>query len=296
MKKNGILLCFLICIVMLVMLAGCNSASVGVIGGTDDPTKVFVSGGDKESKAIAQLRIVDGADDGNLVLAGEKETEVYALEVGNIPVFIDGKKALLSDLEDGMPVEIAYNGNIEETFPARLGDVSSISGYSLGTEKNPSGTYYDICGLYINVLNDLWEKDEGLNGGVKYVSVDLSKASGNLTEGEKSAVAWIFASEHQVSGLTLTYDELKGAGYLSQVEHASVPEGKPELYHWEDGVLFSIKAEDSTSAENSFRTELKFDAQKWRSPLGAYFFSNCEAVWPENGKWSEYTIGSEAIS
>ena len=43
-------------------------------------------------------------------------------------------------------------------------------------------------------------------------------------------------------------------------------------------------------------TPVTFDAQKWRSSLGAYFFSNCTAVQSALGEWSDYTIGSEMIS
>ena len=43
-------------------------------------------------------------------------------------------------------------------------------------------------------------------------------------------------------------------------------------------------------------TPVTFDAQKWRSSLGAYFFCDCTAVQSALGEWSEYQIGSEAIS
>ena len=42
--------------------------------------------------------------------------------------------------------------------------------------------------------------------------------------------------------------------------------------------------------------ERSFDAQKWRSPLGAYYFGDCSALWPELGSWSGYKVGHEAIS
>lgn len=85
-----------------------------------------------------------------------------------------------------------------ETYPAQLGGLSRIRAYSLGTEQNPGGTYYDLCGLYLQVLNDLWDADAGLNSKIQYVSVDLSQAPGGLTEAEKAAVAWRFAGQHGV--------------------------------------------------------------------------------------------------
>ena len=38
-----------------------------------------------------------------------------------------------------------------------------------------------------------------------------------------------------------------------------------------------------------------FDAQKWRSGLGAYFLCQCTAQKNVDGKWS-YSVGQEAIS
>ena len=39
-----------------------------------------------------------------------------------------------------------------------------------------------------------------------------------------------------------------------------------------------------------------FDAQKWRSALGAYFFCDCTASQDVDGRWGDYTVGSQAIS
>ena len=47
-----------------------------------------------------------------------------------------------------------------------------------------------------------WSADDGLNGGAELVSVDLSKAPGGLTAGEKAAIAYVFAQKHDVQGLT----------------------------------------------------------------------------------------------
>lgn len=239
------------------------------------------------------LRIVDGAETGQLILAGESAWDVYVLDAREVPVYLDGKPADVSALEDGMPAEISYNGNIEETYPAGLGGVTSVSVYSQGTGKNPDASFYDLCGLYLQVLNDLWEADRGLNDGIHYVSVDLSGAPGGLTEGEKAAVAWIFAGTHQVECLELSYEELREQGYLTQTQTGGASD-KAAVWQWDDGVLFSI-TQDPDGAEDTFPV-LKFDAAKWRSPLGTYYFSGCSASWPEEGGWSGYSVEAEMIS
>ncbi|MBD5532738.1 MAG: hypothetical protein HDQ98_11170 [Lachnospiraceae bacterium] len=240
------------------------------------------------------LRIVDGAESGNLVLAGDSAGEVYSISVGDADVYIDGALSNASVLEDGMLAEIRYTGGIMEIWPMQIGDVESVSVYSKGTQQNPLGQYYDLCGLYLQVLDDLWNVDSGLNGGAAYVSVDLSEASGDLTEGEKAAIAWIFACAHDTEPLTLTYNELAEQGYLS--EYGDFSDDEHKIYEWTEGVLFSITARTDGQDEVYSLPVLQFNAEKWRSPLGAYFFEDCKAVWSESGSWNSYSVGAEAIS
>ena len=60
--------------------------------------------------------------------------------------------------------------------------------------------------------------------------------------------------------------------------------------------MFSIT--DSMKAEERYNglRVIKFDAQKWRSGLGAYIFSDCTASWPQMGTWTDYNVGAHAIS
>ena len=246
-----------------------------------------------ESDTI-KLRIVDGADSGQLILAGEGMGQVYTLSVdGNpdISIFLDGQPADAGALEDGMMAEISYDGAIEESYPGQFGQVYSISVYSLGTQQNPAGSYYDLCGLYLQVLEDLWDRDRGLNSDVSFVSVDLSEAPGGLSEGERHAIAWIFGCGHQVEVMSLTYEELAEQGYLTE----AMPGSKNKLYQWEEGALFRIVSPEGEGGAHSF-PEIRFSASKWRSPRGAYILNDCTALWPETGPWESYEIGEEAIS
>lgn len=244
--------------------------------------------------AILKLRIVDGADSGSLMLAGESGGSVYSLSVKNgaIPIYLDGEPADSSALEDGMMIEVSFNGNVMETFPGQLGQVYGIYSYSRGTKQNPGGGYYDLCGLYLQVLEDLWDRDAGLNGGISYISVDMSDAPGGLTDGEKEAVAWIFGSRHGAEPLAMSYEDLAEQGYLTEVESA----GDFKMYQWEDGILFTITSSQGEAGGTYSLPTLKFNAEKWRGPLGAYFLLDCFAVWPEMGTWDGYEIGGEAIS
>lgn len=272
-------------------------------------------------------RIVDGAEEGELLLAelghalndrelyhhdgksvyrlslngirGEEEVQpdgsILAVDWANngISVYLDGQPADPSVLEDGMAVEISFNGTVLESFPAQLGEVYELHAYSIGTPQSPGGSYYDLCGLYLQVLDDLWEKDRGLNSDVTLAGLDLSEAPGELLDSEKSALAWRFGELHGVEVVEGTFETLAEEGYFTEVsDHPERP-----LYQWEDGCLFTIGANHDHDGEVYFGLPvLFFNAQKWRSPLGAYFFEDCSAVWPEKGTWSGYKIGSEAIS
>ena len=285
MRKIGKSFVSVICCVLL--LAGCAAAPVPRAGGGTEPR----TGAD--GTEILILRIVDGAETGELVLAGAGAGEVYTLSAGSVPICLDGRDADAAALEDGMTVEVEYDW-IETTWPARIAGARALSAYSLGTEKNPGGSCYDLCGLYLQVLEDLWNRDSGLNEGISYLSLDLSEAPGELSEGERAAIAWIFAGAHNAEPLTLTYQQLAEQGYLTEI--AAGKEGRPAAYQWEDGLLFTITADKQAEAQIYSLPVVRFEAMKWRTPLGAYFFTQCSAVWPEMGTWSGYTIGGEAIS
>ena len=95
---NRVKRCSLLLLIIL-LLSGCQAAA--------------------EQETIA-LRIVDGAETGTLVLAGQSAGDVFTVNTENITILLNGKKADASVLEDGMPVEVAYRGGRQETWPVQL--------------------------------------------------------------------------------------------------------------------------------------------------------------------------------
>lgn len=296
MKKWCLFLSLYFCVCLL---AACGAAPAATEPEPDAPTpdSGTPSLAVDEPPAVLSLRIVDGAETGNLLLAGENAGDVYTLSIGDIPLTLNGDQAAVSAavLEDGMLLDISFNGMVMETFPAQLGQVYSIAAWSQGTAKNPAGSYYDLCGLYLQVLEDLWETDAGLNSdsGLACIGVDLSQAPGGLTEGEKAAVAWRFAENHGKSLVTGTWQDLVDQAYITS---ESLDGSDAQFMHWEDGVLFSITPGSGHEGEAYSLPILFFNAEKWRSSLGAYFFSDCSCLWPEGGTWNTYQIGAEMIS
>ena len=173
----------------------------------------------------------------------------------------------------------------------------STEGTAVGELNGPGGNAEtirdiraDVCELYLEVLEDLWNVDPGLNSEISQIGIDLSELS-HLTEVEKDTVMSEFASKHNLPYIVGTWEELCEQGVIDK-----------ENLCWEDGLFFSIKTNEDAEwnlpaiKEGDPVPELTaFDAQKWRSGLGAYYFGQCTAQKNADGKWS-YTVGQEAIS
>lgn len=305
MKKYLYVSCILL---SLCLLAGCTvSDSAG-----DCTVETPAVSAEGETFRVIQER------EGSLLLAKDdgERWDVFTVSLSDVPLTLDGEafdpgdpgayQALPGQHLEGASVEIVY-GFVQETFPGHLVEVSSINILTEGFD--------DRCALYLQVLEDLWETDPGLNGDVSTVSVDLSQTG--LTVGEQEAVAMAFSWDHGFSDyLTLSFAELKEQGYLDCADGNC--DGIP---HWEDGALLRIteKSESGTrytdvglcglpTAANQSGSSsvlpaadigadtLIFDAEKWRSALGAYLFIDCTSERDGGGHWDGYTVEAQAIS
>ena len=159
-----------------------------------------------------------------------------------------------------------------------------------GSGSNISAIREDVCELYLEVLEDLWNVDSGLNNEISQIGIDLSELS-HLTEVEKDIVISEFASKHNLPYTIGTWEELCEQGFIDR-----------DNLCWEDGLFFSIKTNEDAEwnlpaiKEGDSVPELTaFDAQKRRSGLGAYYFGQCTAQKNADRKWS-YTVGQEAIA
>ena len=297
MKRSLSLL--LILSLLCALLAGCAGTACPPAsgGGDQEPSP-------KGAPATARCRVVSVSENNVLLLADvdSERGDIYTLDAGELSLEHD--QAELGELLDdgqlavGALVEVAFGGDILESYPALFGGVERIT--VLPDE------FDDRCALYLRVLNDLWGKDEGLNSsGVEYISVDLAATS--LTPAERSAVAWTFAQSHSAEPLELNYEQLCEEGYISGLE------GENIFPAWENGVLFTITetddpvtfnlpslsegGEEPSMSQFNIKNTVSFDASKWRTALGVYGFSKCVAVQNNDGVWGDYRInGPEWIS
>ena len=278
-------------ILCLCLLAGCGGkGSTGDTCGTkDDPAART----EKVEPAGETFRIIqEQPEDLLLAKTDGNSADVYTLALRDVELTLDGKAfdrnepGAYQDLPGktltGALAEVAYD-LVLETYPGQLAEVTAVNIRSDGFD--------DRCALYLRVLNDLWAVDEGLNSDITMLSVDLSQTG--LSDSEQAAVAWAFGREHGISQvLSLNYEQLAAEGYLTGADPDS--DGIP---CWEDGCLFTIAEQESENhVQNGARNTVTFDAQKWRSALGAYFFCDCTAPQDIDGRWGDYTVGSQAIS
>lgn len=244
---------------------------------------VFLPGCGKSAGKGSQeldLRIIDGAGTGSLILAGD---QVYQIPTEGLSVFIADERGSLEDLQNGMKVTVEYKGSVEDGTPARIPGVRSISipASRKNLSRTADGAFYDLCTLYLKVLDTLWYDNTTLNDDIEYISVDLSDAPGSLTTAERSAIVWAFASRHKAVPLELSINELMDTGYI----HLS------DL-KWNNGLLFTISSGMSSSTVGT----VSFEASKWRSGNGTVSYKNCISDAPENEAWTGFVIGSRTGS
>lgn len=229
-----------------------------------------------DSKTIS-LRIIDGAGTGSLTLAGD---DVYTISLSRVDIYVGEKEGSSEDLANGMIATIAYSGDITNDYPRQIPEVISITIQKKRSEMNrdPNGDFYDLCSLYLKVLDTLWYTDKSMNEDAKYISVDIAKAPGALTPEERSAIAWAFASKHDAIPLELTIDELIETGYVNLSE-----------LRWRNGELFSIGDSKDTSTIGS----VSFTARKWRSGNDSVTFLGCTSDAPGKEPWQDFNIGQK---
>lgn len=267
---------FLTLSMMLCLLAGCAAGKDAVpsAGSEAPPTGSLTEEEPPQAEATIRCRVVSGAEDGDLLLAETEGSGIFTLSIKDLTVTKGGAEWATGDsLQNGDLVTIGHDGTILETYPGRLSNPTWMDVENGGRD--------DLSALYLQVLEDLWEVDSALNSGITMIGMDLSATS--LCESERAAVGWAFAQNHGMELVEGTWQELADQGYIDA-----------ENLYWEDGCHFSI-TEKPMEGVYSLRP-VTFDAQKWRSGLGAYFFCDCTSVQSALGQWDGYAVGAEAIS
>ncbi len=295
------------CLFLTLYACACLLAACAASGGTAGETDVLPQ--EEPAGETVVCRVISVLEGGTLILAEEDgDTGLYTVTPGDETLTLDGTdfdpaapgayQALPGGTLAGTTVTVTFDGGIQESWPMGFSGVTALD---FSTEN-----FDDLGALYLQVLEDLWNVDSGLNENITELGVDLSQT--RLSGSEQAAVAYAFGAAHGLMAMETTYDQLAADGYLTPVslgDPAGEGEEKPELYQWETGCLFSITESEEPvvfSLPNMGPGDqmpdydgVSFDARKWRSPLGAYYFTDCTAV-SSGGHWGHYTVGSEMIS
>lgn len=243
---------------LVLLLSACGRPDTGQMARTAEPTSTGSAVLANGSPWFATFQVVDTYENGTtLLLAGNGggAGEVYGLNVAD--------RELDAPVLDGELINV-YFETVMESYPARFGGVSGI--------EHTTAARDDRCGLYLQVLEELWAVDPGLDTGIVELGVDLSGVT-DLSEAEKAAVAHRFGEKHGLMPVTGTWEELCEQGYIDR-----------ENLFWEKGCLFTITG-----------TAEAFDAEKWASGWDAYYFLDCTGEQGRDGTWI-YEVGAEAIT
>lgn len=296
MKKWCLFLCAYFSLCLLAACAGNEQAT------PEDPPP------EETAETTVTCRVISELSGGTLILAEQgSHNGLYTLSPADQSITLDGMdfdpsepgayQALPGGSLAGTTVAVTFDGGVQESWPMGFDRVTALA---FSTEN-----FDDTGRLYLDVLEDLWEADSGLNENISELGVDLSATS--LSGSEREAVAYAFGAAHGFLAMETTYDELMADGYLAPVS-VSTPagEGDTAFYQWEDGCLFSITERDEPVVFNEAamgpmttggtHEGIRFDAQKWRGPLAAYSFYNCTAARTAGGPWGDYTPEAEMIS
>ncbi len=303
--------------IITVALAAC--VAVGICFGTNPTDTVLTKWNIDEvnmNKTLDDVHSFSVRYRNNEVACNDTETSRFLatmdkIKIGRIPISKsrDENRSAVFTVTINKSLKLHFNEKLNElwvdngvkpsytykiTNPSTAEELLIDFNFTTGELNGPGGVIVnirtDVCALYLEVLEDLWNVDPGLNDGISQIGMDLSELS-HLNEAEKDTVIREFAAKHDLPYLVGTWEELCEQGYID----------KDNLY-WEDGLFFSIKTNEDAVwnlpaiKEGDSVPELTaFDAQKWRSGSGAYFFGQCTAQKNADGKWS-YTVGQEAIS
>ncbi len=240
---------------LLILFNGCTSA-------TQVNTPVDDTCSNEQAKSILLGKVIKIYDNYILISNAEDNAKSSDLYIVSTDFEFDTSKIKPESI-----VKIGYDGMIMETYPAKLGDVKYIKFIE---QKD------DLVGLYEKAFDKLWETDKGLNMDIDILAFDLSITT-NLTDAEKSSLIYVLGNKNGLETVSGTFDQLSENGYIDK-----------ENLVFENGILFSFEV--TKESKNSFM----FNAKKWRSGIGAYFFQNCTAKKTKDG-WN-FKIGEEMIS
>lgn len=197
------------------------------------------------------------------------EGEVVSVSENSLLIAYDNTLATVS-LKDntlsfsiGNIIKVSYD-NIQETYPVTLTN-PDIEQIEIGDNR---------LEMILKVIQELMETDPGLNSDINFIALDLTEFD-FLNESQKNALCYLVESNFGYSVLFATMKDL-------------IEQGLADPTYIPEGILITLKCEEMNASK------LNFSCTKYRSGLGALFFSESKASLT-NHSWT-YELGGFAIS
>ncbi len=241
---------FMIIIAAVLLITGCGTIDTG-------------SNGNNTTETTFRAEVIEAGD--YLLIAPDKDSSEAKssdrISVRTAQAVItgeDGEEITLADLKPGDFIEVTYDGIMMDSYPAQISaSAIRVTGHNT------------LLDGYLALIDDIWQEDSGLNGGIEMIVLDTTGWAG-LTDMEKEI---IFASMKNTYGLDViegTYEEMEEQGLID----------KEQLY-FPKGVIITI---DHVELKDD-NTRITCSISKWRSGLGAVGSEEAAAEW-KDGIWT----------
>ena len=231
----------------------------------------------------------------------------------------------------GMLLEITY-GSVLETYPGQLAEVTAVNIRSDGFDDRcalylrvlndlwavDEGLNSDITMLSVDLSQTGLSDSE--QAAVAWVFGGMHDISETMTMSYEELAAEGYLSDtapevdgipHWKDGCLFTITEQNGQDSIHVEQDSKNITGADPLPRTEEksGAACQLPPAEAGQGQSDFcpvktksgepdalQNTVTFDAQKWRSALGAYFFTDCTASRDAQGHWGDYTVGAAAIS
>lgn len=304
-------------------------------GGGEVSGNTGETGADAGSELFRVIQSQDGAAPLLLAKESGGSGDVYTLSPTAVEPTLDGSSTAAMDLvyTPGTLLEITY-GTVLETYPGQLGDVTAVNIRSDGFDDRcalylrvlndlwdtDGALNSDIAMISVDLSQtSLAESEQAAVawafGGEHGISEILT-----MSYQELAAEGYLSGTEpgaeslpHWEDGCLFTITERN-----SQDTAAVEKDGENSTGMDQDGLCALPRAGEKcggtehlplpeqtqtgtavpveNNERNGEKNTVTFDARKWRSALGAYFFADCTAEQALDGHWGDYTVGGQAIS
>ena len=240
--------------------------------------EVIIPGADAPARdcVIAQA-------DGNLLLLYDEDGTLYWLDTADLLITTQDESLLSAEaLAAGQQVSVFFDGGIRLSYPGFFVEPTKL----IVRESSP-----DLLGLYLNLFDEFWKIDSGINDGISVLAFDFrsnplcqlppappstpapyvqpSESKYALNQAQKNALFYIIESRLGFEAFESDFETLLADGYIVKEESG--------FCHFPGGLLFEIKVEQEDV--NGFQ----FILSKWRSSLGTILtqgHANCTSnVW-----------------